>query len=97
MLHVAAACVGVVLTWIMTTVIPTVLDMSVAHHAASKLTTSLSLRDIIWTQAIKEALSHPLLGIGPMQLADLPNGVAAHPHQAGYSGQLNWACLRLYW
>ncbi len=82
MLHVAAACVGVVLTWIMMTVIPAALDMSVAHHAASKLTTSLSLRDIIWIQAIEEALNHPLLGIGPMQLADLPNGVAAHPHQA---------------
>jgi len=86
-LHLAAACAGVVLTWIMMTVIPTALDMSVAHHAASKLTTSLSLRDIIWTQAIEEVLSHPLLGIGPMQLADLPNGVAAHPHQAW----LQWA------
>ena len=86
-LHVAAACVGVILTWIMMTVIPTALDMSVAHHAASKLNTSLSLREIIWTQAIEEILSHPLLGIGPMQLADLPNGVAAHPHQAW----LQWA------
>lgn len=86
-LHLAAACAGVVLTWIMMTVIPAALDMSVAHHAASKLTTSLSLREIIWTQAIEEALSYPLLGIGPMQLADLPNGVAAHPHQAW----LQWA------
>ena len=86
-LHVAAACAGVILTWIMMTIIPATLDMSVAHHAASKLNTSLSLREIIWIQAIEEALSHPLLGIGPMQLADLPNGVAAHPHQA----LLQWA------
>lgn len=47
-----------------------------------RLTTSLSLRDELWLQAIKIALENPLFGIGPMHLASLQNGIAAHPHQA---------------
>lgn len=87
LLQAAAAATGAVLFWLSLTVIPDVLGMSVAHHAVSRFSSSLSGREIIWSQAIEVALRHPLLGIGPMQLADLPNGVAAHPHQAW----LQWA------
>lgn len=48
---------------------------------ATRITASLSLRDILWKQAIQVIINHPLLGIGPMQLASLSNGIAAHPHQ----------------
>lgn len=82
------AIAGVGLFWLALTVVPDWLGASVSHHAASKLSTpALSGREIIWRRIIEAALSHPLLGIGPMQLANLPNGVAAHPHQAW----LQWA------
>jgi len=87
MLQAAAACAGATLFWLMLTVVPDALGMVVTHHATSRMSMSLSGREIIWSQAIAEALRHPLLGIGPMQLAGLPNGVAAHPHQAW----LQWA------
>jgi len=83
----AAAITGVGLFWLALTAVPDWLGVPVANHAAAKLSTSLSGRETIWVQAIEVALDHPLLGIGPMQLADLPNGVAAHPHQAW----LQWA------
>lgn len=86
-LQVASAVAGVALFWLALTVIPDALGIRIEHHAASRATASLSQRDIIWRQAIEVAIQHPLLGIGPMQLAGLPNGVAAHPHQAW----LQWA------
>lgn len=87
LLQVLAAAAGLVLFWLALSVVPDLLGLSVGNHAAARLTTSLSGREIIWSQAAEEALRHPLLGIGPMQLANLPNGVAAHPHQA----LLQWA------
>lgn len=86
-LQVASALAGVALFWLALTLIPDALGIRIEHHAASRATASLSQRDIIWRQAIEVAIQHPLLGIGPMQLAGLPNGVAAHPHQAW----LQWA------
>lgn len=86
-LQMSAAVAGAVLFWIAMTVVPGALEMRTEHHAAARLTASLSQRDIIWRQALEVAYQHPVLGIGPMQLADLPNGVAAHPHQAW----LQWA------
>lgn len=86
-LQIAAAVLGAVLFWIAMTVVPRVLDIRIEHHAASRLTGSLSQRDILWQQAVEVAIQNPLLGIGPMQLADRPNGLAAHPHQAW----LQWA------
>lgn len=86
-LQIATAVAGVVLFWIALTVVPDVLSIQIEHHAASRVNASLSQRDIIWRQAIEVVVQNPLLGIGPMQLADLPNGVATHPHQAW----LQWA------
>lgn len=86
-LQIAAAVAGVASFWVLMTGVPDLLGIRIDHHAASRVTASLSQRDIIWRQAIEVAIGNPLLGIGPMQLADLPNGVAAHPHQAW----LQWA------
>lgn len=86
-MQLGAAVAGTMLFLLAMSVVPQWLGIEVANHAAARLTTSLSLREIIWTQAAEIAVRHPFLGIGPMHLADLPNGVAAHPHQA----LLQWA------
>lgn len=41
---------------------------------------SLSLREVIWSEAWKGILENPLMGLGPMMFAATSNGVAAHPH-----------------
>lgn len=41
---------------------------------------SLSLREVIWSEAWKGILEDPLMGLGPMMFAATSNGVAAHPH-----------------
>lgn len=85
-----AAAAGAVLFWVAMTAVPGALSIRTEHHAAARLTASLSQREIIWRQAIEVAYQNPLLGIGPMQLADLPNGVAAHPHQAWLQWAAEW-------
>lgn len=90
MWQISAATAGLVLFWIAMTVVPDALEMRADQHAAARLTTSLSQRDIIWRQAIEVAYENPLLGIGPMQLADVPNGVAVHPHQAWLQWAAEW-------
>ena len=86
-MQLGAALAGTILFWLAMSAVPQLLGIEVTNHAAARLNTSLSLREIIWTQAAEVAVLHPFLGIGPMHLADLPNGVAAHPHQA----LLQWA------
>ena len=86
-LQLGAAAAGVALFGLLLKLIPAWLGLAVANDAAGRMTTSLSGREAIWHQAWEAALAHPMLGIGPMQLASLPNGVAAHPHQAW----LQWA------
>lgn len=41
---------------------------------------SLSLRDVIWSDAWEGIRMHPLMGWGPMMFAATTSGVAAHPH-----------------
>ena len=84
----AMACVVAIgLFWVLFNVLPRNLGIDVVNYAGERLTTSLSARDIIWHQAIVMIEQRPLLGFGPMQFADIPNAVAAHPHQA----ILQWA------
>jgi O-antigen ligase len=91
--QVAAAIIGLLLFWCAMTAVPQILGIEAAHHAAARLTSSLSRRDIIWKQAAETAVIHPFLGVGPMHLADLPNGVAAHPHQAFLQWAAEWGVL----
>jgi putative inorganic carbon (HCO3(-)) transporter len=44
--------------------------------------TGLSKREVIWEQAWKIIKQHPLLGVGPMHFAAVPNMVGAHPHNS---------------
>lgn len=83
----AALCVGLLLYWLLFTVLAEHLGVGVSNAAADRLTTSLSGRGAIWWQAWDMIIQRPLLGFGPMQFADIANDVAAHPHQA----ILQWA------
>lgn len=87
LLQLVAAVAGTALFWFLINMLPGWLGLVVTHDATGRMTTSLSLRGVIWKDAIAMAMRHPLLGVGPMQFADTFNGVAAHPHQAW----LQWA------
>lgn len=82
-----AAVLGLTLYWCLFSVLPGYLGIEVTNFAGDRLSTSLSARDIIWHQAWEMIKQRPLLGYGPMHFADIPNSVAAHPHQA----ILQWA------
>lgn len=98
--QITAASFGILLFYILMTLIPNLLDIKVSHHAAERLTGSLSGRELIWSLAWHAALEHPLLGMGPMHFAAIPNPVAAHPHQAFLQWAAEWgipSALMLTW
>lgn len=70
--------------------IPQLAGLEVAHHASSRLTSSLSGRETIWIQAANMIWDRPWLGYGPMHFADIANSVAAHPHQAWLQWASEW-------
>ncbi|UII72329.1 O-antigen ligase family protein [Pseudomonas sp. HN11] len=78
---------GLLLYWLMFTVLAGYLGIEVANGAGDRLTTHLSGRGPIWWQAWQMLVERPWLGFGPMHFADIANKVAAHPHQA----ILQWA------
>lgn len=82
------ALVGLALCFLWLNWLPSQFGLSVVNSPVARLTTSLSLREVIWRQAIEMTMTRPLLGFGPMHFADIPNSVAAHPHQA----LLQWSC-----
>lgn len=55
-------------------------------HRAGEIMT-LSLRDVLWRDALTFTADHPLLGVGPMHYAYSATAVGAHPHNA----LLQWA------
>ncbi|MFL1415166.1 O-antigen ligase family protein [Pseudomonas fildesensis] len=83
----AAVCGGLLLYWLFFTVLAGGLGIEVSNGASDRLTTSLSGRGPIWWQAWHMIVERPWLGFGPMHFADIPNAIAAHPHQA----VLQWA------
>ena len=83
----AAVLGGLLLYWLVFTVLADYLGMEVANGASDRLTTSLSGRGPIWWQAWHMLAEQPWLGFGPMHFADIANKIAAHPHQA----ILQWA------
>ena len=83
----ASTAAGFLLYWLLFSLLPSYLDIRILHFASDRFTTNLSARDVIWQQAWEMIKTRPLLGYGPMQFADIPNVVAAHPHQL----VLQWA------
>lgn len=94
---------GAGLSWLLFTVLPPLLlaDPTTFNHPASRLTFSLSGRELIWNLAWDMIRQQPLLGVGPMHFAAHPNPVAAHPHNALLQGAAEWglpaALLLLAW
>lgn len=85
--QVVAACCGALLYWLVFRVLSEYLGIEVVNGAPDRLTTSLSGRGPIWTQAWNMIIERPWLGFGPMHFADITNDIATHPHQA----ILQWA------
>lgn len=83
----AALACGLLLYWLVFTVLAGHLGIEIYNDAVDRLTTSLSGRGPIWWQAWNMILERPWLGFGPMHFADIANDIAAHPHQA----ILQWA------
>jgi O-antigen ligase len=77
-----AALLGVGAYALMFWLIPLLVSGQSSPAGLSRFTEggSLSLRDVIWSEAWRGILAHPLMGLGPMMLAATSNGVAAHPH-----------------
>jgi O-antigen ligase len=86
-LQLAALACGLLLYWLVISVLARYLGIEISNAAADRLTTSLSGRGPIWWQAWHMILERPWLGFGPMHFADIANDIAAHPHQA----ILQWA------
>ncbi len=51
---------------------------------------SLSLREVLWTEALQFAWQQPWLGIGPMHYAQTASRIAAHPHNAVLQWLAEW-------
>lgn len=91
----AALLGGLLLYWLVFKVLADHLGIEIANAASDRLTTSLSGRGPIWWQAWHMLVERPWLGFGPMHFADIPNSIAAHPHQAILQWTSEWGCHRL--
>lgn len=79
---VIAALWGLLTYALMFWCIPLMLSGEASLAGLSRLSegTSLSLREVIWSEAWAGIRAHPLIGWGPMMFATSTSGVAAHPH-----------------
>ena len=96
----AGVLAGGVLFWLLLDLLPEWMGITVNNHPAGRLHTSLSMRDALWYQAVQMTLQHPLLGAGPLQFADINNGIAVHPHNALLQWTAEWgipSALCLAW
>lgn len=99
-LQIAGAIIGALLFVVFFSIIPQLLNWEVVNHAGGRIVSTLSAREVIWSQAIEMIISRPLLGYGPMHFADILNPVAAHPHQAWLQVAAEWglpAALLVTW
>jgi hypothetical protein len=89
-LQFVGALLGLMVSFIWLYWLPGQIGLSVANGPSERMTTSLSLREVLWQQSIEMIISRPLLGFGPMHFADVPNSIAAHPHQAFLQLACEW-------
>ena len=78
--QIAAFCCGLVCYAVFVLLVPYLLEQPTFFLHRTQDIISLSLRGIIWSDAIGFIREHPLFGIGPMHFAYYANAVAAHPH-----------------
>ncbi len=86
----AAVFSGLLLYWLVFTVLVDHVGIEIYASATDRLTTSLSGRGPIWWQGWHMLVERPWLGFGPMHFADIANSVAAHPHQAVLQWMSEW-------
>ncbi|MFW5452616.1 O-antigen ligase family protein [Thioalkalivibrio sulfidiphilus] len=90
LLILSSAMTGLVLTYLLFTVVPDRLGIVSMNHPVERLTTSLSGRDVAWSMSARMIMENPMLGVGPMHFAAEPNVVAAHPHNAPLQLAAEW-------
>jgi O-antigen ligase len=70
--------------------IPQLLQLNTSIENRLADITGLSGREVLWNTALEQIQTHPLLGIGPMHLAAIRNGIAAHPHNSALQLMAEW-------
>ncbi|MDP1674410.1 MAG: O-antigen ligase family protein, partial [Burkholderiales bacterium] len=86
----AGLLIGLVLYVLFVVLVPRWLEQHVWFlHRGGEIMT-LSLRDVLWRDAVDRALQHPLLGMGPMHYAYSATAVGAHPHNAVLQWMAEW-------
>jgi len=90
-----SALSGLLMFWILTGPIPLICGMQVTNHAVDRLNASSSGRVDLWSQAVDAWWKNPLMGLGPMHLANTNQGRAAHPHQLFLQWAAEWGSISL--
>lgn len=88
--QIAAFCCGLVCYAVFVLLVPHLLGEQTFFLHRTQDIISLSLRGIIWSDAIEFVREHPLFGIGPMHFAYYANAVAAHPHNMILQFMAEW-------
>lgn len=91
----ATAITGMILYAILNHIIPNTLDLKLTNKAIDRVSTSLSLREYLWIDAINATLESPLLGGGPMHFASIKNQIANHPHNSILQISSEWGLIAL--
>ena len=84
---------GIVIFMVLTR-LPAILSGTHAHVAVTELwRTDSSGRMDLWKLALEAIRQYPLLGMGPMHYASLPNPMASHPHNLMLQFASEWGVL----
>lgn len=85
-----AFCCGLICYAVFVLLVPHLLGEPAFFLHRTQDIISLSLRGIIWSDALGYIREHPLFGIGPMHFAYHANAVAAHPHNMILQFMAEW-------
>lgn len=101
-LRAQAAVLGVValLLLLLFALLPTLVGQNAVLENRLSSLDLLSGRGDLWMTAWGQIQAHPLLGIGPMHLAAIPDKIGAHPHNAVLQLAAEWgvvAAMALLW
>lgn len=92
---------GVLIFIALTTLVPLLFAGGVSASTGGDLARlDPSKRDVLWQIGWEVIRAYPLLGIGPMHYANIPNPIASHPHNLMIQFASEWgipATLLLIW
>lgn len=75
--------------------LPSQVDLQALNNPSTRLTTFLSYRDVLASQALEVIAQNPILGIGPMHFADSVSAGYTHPHQSLLQWGAEWGLVSL--